>query len=54
MSLLLFLDISVDSSLELITQLFVKMKKIFTKKKFNKLETKIEEFQRLTMVFKMD
>jgi hypothetical protein len=47
------LDIS-NSSLELITQLLVKRRKYIHEEEFNKLETKIEEFQRLAMVFKMD
>jgi hypothetical protein len=48
----MFLDIAVDSSFRTpITQLLVKDENIFTKE-FNKLETKIEEFQRLLWVSK--
>ncbi|SDW31144.1 four helix bundle protein [Flavobacterium degerlachei] len=47
-----FIDISLGSSFELITQLIVaKHRKYINDKKFNKIETKIEEFQRMTMGF---
>lgn len=47
-----FLDISLGSSFELITQLIVaKHRKYINKIIFNQLETKIEEFQRMTMSF---
>ncbi|UQD56572.1 four helix bundle protein [Flavobacterium sp. K5-23] len=47
-----FIDISLGSSFELITQLLVaKHRKYINEEKFNKIETKIEEFQRMTMGF---
>lgn len=47
-----FIDISLGSSFELITQLLVaKHRKYITEMNFNKLENKIEEFQRMTMSF---
>jgi four helix bundle protein len=47
-----FLDISLGSSFELITQLLVaKHRKYINQIIFNQLETKIEEFQRMTMGF---
>lgn len=47
-----FLDISLGSSFELGTQLLVAYhRKYITKEKLNKLEEKIEEFQRMTMGF---
>jgi four helix bundle protein len=47
-----FLDISLGSSFELITQLHLaKHRKYITEEKFNTLEIKIEEFQRMTMSF---
>ena len=47
-----FLDISLGSSFELITQLIVaKHRKYINEEKFNTLENKIEEFQRMTMSF---
>jgi four helix bundle protein len=47
-----FLDISLGSSFELITQLIVaKHRKYITEETFNILENKIEEFQRMTMGF---
>jgi four helix bundle protein len=47
-----FLDISLGSSFELITQLIVaKHRKYINEEKFNTLENKIEEFQRMTMGF---
>ena len=47
-----FLDISLGSSFELITQLIVaKHRKHINEIIFNQLETKIEEFQRMTMSF---
>ena len=47
-----FIDISLGSSFELITQLIVaKHRKYINDKTFNQLETKIEEFQRMTMSF---
>ena len=47
-----FIDISLGSSFELITQLIVaKHRKYINEEKFNKIETKIEEFQRMTMGF---
>jgi len=47
-----FIDISLGSSFELITQLIVaKHRKYINEEKFNKLETKVEEFQRMTMGF---
>ena len=47
-----FLDISLGSSFELGTQLLVAHhRKYINKEKLNKLEEKIEEFQRMTMGF---
>ena len=47
-----FLDISLGSSFELITQLIVaKHRKSINDNQFNELEIKIEEFQRMTMSF---
>ena len=47
-----FLDISLGSSFELITQLIVaKHRKYINDLTFNQLELKIEEFQRMTMGF---
>lgn len=47
-----FLDISLGSSFELITQLIVaKYRKYINDNQFNELEIKIEEFQRMTMSF---
>lgn len=47
-----FIDISLGSSFELITQLIVsKYRKYITELIFNQLESKIEEFQRMTMSF---
>ena len=47
-----FLDISLGSSFELITQLIVaKHRKYINENQFNELEIKIEEFQRMTMSF---
>ncbi|OUD35157.1 four helix bundle protein [Flavobacterium sp. FPG59] len=47
-----FLDISLGSSFELITQLLIaKHRKYINETKFNQLEIKIEEFQRMTMGF---
>ena len=47
-----FIDISLGSSFELITQLLVaKHRKYINEIIFNQLETKIEEFQRMTMSF---
>lgn len=47
-----FIDYSLGSSFELITQLIVaKHRKYINEETFNKLETKIEEFQRMTMSF---
>ena len=47
-----FLDISLGSSFELITQLLVaKHRKYINEQQFNTLELKIEEFQRMTMSF---
>ncbi|MFN3753928.1 four helix bundle protein [Flavobacterium sp.] len=47
-----FIDISLGSSFELITQLIVaKHRKYINEIIFNQLETKIEEFQRMTMSF---
>ena len=47
-----FIDISLGSSFELITQLIVaKHRKYINDETFNHLETKIEEFQRMTMSF---
>lgn len=47
-----FIDISLGSSFELITQLMVaKHRKYINDKIFNHLEMKIEEFQRMTMSF---
>lgn len=47
-----FIDISLGSSFELITQLIVsKHRKYITEIIFNQLESKIEEFQRMTMSF---
>lgn len=47
-----FLDISLGSSFELITQLLIaKHRKYINETKFNQLEIKIEEFQRMTMSF---
>ncbi|WP_281635633.1 four helix bundle protein [Flavobacterium marginilacus] len=47
-----FLDISLGSSFELITQLLIaKHRKYINEIHFNQLEIKIEEFQRMTMGF---
>ncbi len=47
-----FIDISLGSSFELITQLLVaKHRKYINEEKFNTVETKIKEFQRMTMGF---
>lgn len=47
-----FLDISLGSSFELITQLLIaKHRKYINEIQFNQLEIKIEEFQRMTMGF---
>lgn len=47
-----FLDISLGSSFELVTQLLVaKHRKYINENQFNELEIKIEEFQRMTMSF---
>ena len=47
-----FIDISLGSSFELVTQLIVaKHRKYINEEKFNTLENKIEEFQRMTMSF---
>lgn len=47
-----FLDISLGSSFELITQLLIaKHRKYINEIQFNQLEIKIEEFQRMTMSF---
>jgi len=47
-----FIDVSLGSSFELITQLIVaKHRKYITEITFQKLELKIEEFQRMTMSF---
>lgn len=47
-----FIDISLGSSFELITQLIIaKHRKYINDATFNILETKIEEFQRMTMSF---
>jgi four helix bundle protein len=47
-----FIDISLGSSFELITQLIVaKHRKYINDLTFNQLEIKIEEFQRMTMGF---
>jgi four helix bundle protein len=47
-----FIDISLGSSFELITQLIVaKHRKYINETIFNQLESKIEEFQRMTMSF---
>ncbi|WP_268846113.1 four helix bundle protein [Flavobacterium aestivum] len=47
-----FLDISLGSSFELITQLLIaKHRKYISEIQFNQLEIKIEEFQRMTMGF---
>ena len=47
-----FIDISLGSSFELITQLIVaKHRKHINETIFNQLQTKIEEFQRMTMSF---
>lgn len=47
-----FLDISLGSSFELITQLMVAMhRKYLSKIQFDELEIKIEEWQRMTMSF---
>ena len=47
-----FIDYSLGSSFELITQLIVaKHRKYINVETYNKLEIKIEEFQRMTMSF---
>ncbi len=47
-----FLDVSLGSSYELITQLIIaKHRKYINEVIFNQLEQKIEEFQRMTMSF---
>ncbi|AYN04702.1 four helix bundle protein [Flavobacterium sp. 140616W15] len=47
-----FLNISLGSSFELITQLLIaKHRKYINEIQFNQLEIKIEEFQRMTMGF---
>ena len=47
-----FIDVSLGSSFELITQLIIaKNRNYITIENYNKLENKIEEFQRMTMSF---
>lgn len=47
-----FLDISLGSSFELLTQLHIAQhRKYINQELFNQLENKIEEFQRMTMAF---
>jgi len=47
-----FIDISLGSSFELVTQLLIaKHRKYINEIQFNQLEIKIEEFQRMTMGF---
>lgn len=47
-----FVDIALGSSFELITQLIVaKHRNYINEEKFDKMEKKIEEFQRMTMSF---
>ncbi|WP_035647217.1 four helix bundle protein [Flavobacterium sp. ASV13] len=47
-----FIDISLGSSFELVTQLLIaKHRKYINEIQFNQLEIKIEEFQRMTMSF---
>ena len=47
-----YLDISLGSSFELITQLIIaKHRNYINQETFNQLENKIEEFQRMTMAF---
>lgn len=47
-----FLDVSLGSSFELITQLIVaKHRKYITENTLQSIELKIEEFQRMTMSF---
>ena len=47
-----FLDISLGSSFELLTQLLVaRHRKYINEQQFNTLELKVEEFQRMTMSF---
>lgn len=47
-----YLDISLGSSFELITQLLIaKHRNYISQETFNNLEMKIEEFQRMTMSF---
>lgn len=47
-----FLDVSLGSSYELITQLIIaKHRKYINEQTFNQIELKIEEFQRMTMAF---
>ena len=47
-----YLDVSLGSSFELITQLLIaKHRKYINQETFNNLEIKIEEFQRMTMSF---
>ena len=47
-----FIDYSLGSSFELTTQLLVaKHRKHITEETFNKIDNKIEEFQRMTMSF---
>lgn len=47
-----FLDISLGSSFELLTQLHIaKYRNYINQELFNTLENKIEEFQRMTMAF---
>ena len=47
-----FIDISLGSSFELITQLIIaNHRKYINEEKFKTLESKIEEFQRMTMSF---
>ena len=47
-----FLDVSLGSSFELLTQLHIaKYRNYINQELFNQLENKIEEFQRMTMAF---
>lgn len=47
-----FLDVSLGSSFELLTQLHIaKHRNYINQELFNQLENKIEEFQRMTMAF---
>ncbi len=50
-----FLDISLGSSFELLTQLHIaKHRNYINQEQFNQLENKIEAFQRLTMAFQIN